>query len=181
MIDIAVKPFLPPGYFIRAASLPWEIRSAAHLRHKVFVEEQKIFQVDDRDDIDLMATHLVAVSTYAHEAETVVGTVRIHESEPGTWWGSRLAVDPAYRHIGKLGAELIRLAVSTANARGCNIFLANVQKQNVLLFRRLRWKVLKEIELKGVKHAHMHADLTYYPPIMNPVTGWYHKARSIAA
>ncbi|MFP3534813.1 GNAT family N-acetyltransferase, partial [Burkholderia sp. SIMBA_042] len=66
---------------------------------------------------------------------TVVGTVRIHESEPSVWFGSRLAVHDAFRGHSRIGATLIRLAVSSAHALGCRRFLAHVQSQNVPLFR----------------------------------------------
>lgn len=176
-----IHPFKSPGYFIRATSMPWEANGAADLRRRVFVDEQKIFERHDRDDIDMIATHLVALSTYAHEPDSVVGTVRIHEADPGVWWGSRLAVDPLYRKVGHLGAELIRLAVSSAHAQGCHRFLANIQMQNVGLFRRMRWKAIEEVDYHGVAHMRMAADLSYYPPTINPVAGWYHKPRKIVA
>ena len=175
MIELEPRQFQSPGYYIRAASKPFEARGAEALRRRVFVEEQGIFKAHDRDEIDLVATHLVALSTYAHEADQVVGTVRRHEESPGLWWGSRLAVDSAFRQVGRLGAELIRLAVGTANARGCHTFLAHVQKQNVPLFRRLKWTVLEEVELHGVPHARMAADLSFYPPCADPTAGWFMK------
>ncbi len=74
---------------------------------------------DDRDAIDEVAIPIVAVSMLGVAADDVVGTVRIHEAEPGAWWGSRLAVAADYRKVGALGAALIKLAVSSAHARGC--------------------------------------------------------------
>lgn len=173
MIELEHRQFHCPGYYIRAASTPFEARGAEALRSRVFVGEQGLFTNHDRDEIDLIATHLVALSTYAHEADQVVGTVRIHEESPGLWWGSRLAVDSGFRQVGKLGSELIRLAVRTAHARGCQTFLAHVQRQNVPLFRRLRWTVLEEVTLHGTPHARMRADLSYYPPCTDPVAGWF--------
>lgn len=76
--------------------------------------------------------------------------------------------------MGRLGSELIRLAVRTAHARGCQTFLAHVQKQNAPLFRRLRWKPLAEIDLHGAAHLKMQADLAAYPPFARPEEGWYH-------
>ncbi|MHA3978808.1 MSMEG_0567/Sll0786 family nitrogen starvation N-acetyltransferase [Halovulum sp. GXIMD14794] len=180
MIPLEPRAFACPGYYVRAASRPFEALGAQDLRHRVFVGEQRIFPEHDRDEVDLIATHLVALSTYAHEADQVVGTVRIHEERPGIWWGSRLAVDEGFRNVGRLGAELIRLAVSTANARGCERFLAHVQMQNVILFRRLRWRILDEISIHGTPHARMEADLSNYPRCENPETGWYHRARARA-
>ena len=175
MIELEPRQFQSPGYYIRAASRSFEAAGAADLRDRVFVQEQGIFPDHDRDDIDLIATHLVALSTYAHEADEVVGTVRIHEETPGLWWGSRLAVDLGFRQVGRLGAELIRLAVCTANARGCTTFLAHVQMQNVPLFRRLRWQPLEEVRIHDTPHMKMQADLSFYPPCGDPVAGWYHR------
>jgi putative N-acetyltransferase (TIGR04045 family) len=113
-------------------------------------------------------------------ADQVVGTVRIHEAEPGLWWGSRLAVHEDFRKIGALGATLIRLAVSSANAMGCHTFLANVQVQNGLLFRRLHWDVIEEFEIYGKPHLRMKADLAWYPPCSTPETGLVALARKAA-
>ncbi len=172
-----MKPFDPshfrcPGYFIKAAAAPFEKAGAADLRKRVFVDEQRIFKDHDSDAIDAVATTLVALSTYAHEPDEVVGTVRIHEPEPGLWWGSRLAVDRRFRTVARLGQQLIQLAVSTANGRGCHTFLAHVQAQNVPLFQKLAWSVEDEVNLHGFPHALMRADLSRYPAIDDPESGW---------
>ncbi len=172
-----MKPFDPshfrcPGYFIKAAAAPFEKAAAADLRKRVFVDEQRIFKDHDSDAIDAVATTLVALSTYAHEPDEVVGTVRIHEPEPGLWWGSRLAVDRRFRTVARLGQQLIQLAVSTANGRGSHPFLAHVQAQNVPLFQKLAWSVEAEVDLHGYPHALMRADLSSYPPIADPESGW---------
>jgi putative N-acetyltransferase (TIGR04045 family) len=176
-----ILAFQSPGYFIRAVSTAWETAGAFDLRKRVFVDEQGLFEHHDRDDIDTIATHLVAISTLAHEAHSVVGTVRIHQAEPGVWWGSRLAVDPEYRNVGRLGAELINLAVRSANARGCRLFNANVQLQNVILFRRMRWNCIEEVDCHGVAHMRMSAELSHYPPKYSPQDGWYHRPHKNAA
>ncbi|MGB3407227.1 MAG: MSMEG_0567/Sll0786 family nitrogen starvation N-acetyltransferase [Jannaschia sp.] len=172
--------FVTPEFLIRLATQAWEIGAAASLRHRTFVTEQGIFATDDRDHIDRKALPLVAVSTMASEADEVVGTVRIHEEAPGIWWGSRLAVVPEYRRVGRLGAELIRLAVGTAHARGCTTFLAHVQMQNVALFQKLHWTALGEKDLHGHAHMKMQADLAAYPPIADPARGWMALTRRAA-
>ncbi|MBY5934734.1 GNAT family N-acetyltransferase [Tateyamaria omphalii] len=164
--------FLSPDFIIRAAAQQWELEGVRQLRHQVFVREQGIFDRDDRDAIDDVALPLVALSTFASEADQVVGTVRIHEAHPRVWRGSRLAVAQSHRRMGRLGAELIRLAVCTAHGRGCDLFLAQVQMQNVPLFERLYWASLREIEVHGVPHMEMQADLAFYPPILDPFAGW---------
>ena len=172
--------FVTPEFLIRLATESWEIGGAASLRHRTFVAEQAIFADHDRDAIDHTALPLVAVSTMASEADEVVGTVRIHEESPGVWWGSRLAVASEYRRVGRLGAELIRLAVGTAHARGCTTFLAHVQIQNVPLFEKLSWRSLGEQDLHGHPHMRMQADLAAYPAVINPARGWMALTRSAA-
>ncbi len=174
------RPFLAADFTVKFATATWEKRGAARLRREVFCEEQGLFAGDDRDPIDEVAIPLVAVSMLGLLADDVVGTVRIHEPEPGLWWGSRLAVAAEYRKVGALGAALIRLAVCSAHARGCTRFLAHVQSQNALLFRRLRWDIVEEIELHGRPHVLMQADLAHYPPIRDPETGFHAQPRRAA-
>jgi len=164
-----------PAFRIQWASDPWMNRQAYALRRQVFCEEQRIFDGDDRDEIDAnepSTRNLVALSCLAGEADELVGTVRIHCAAPGVWWGSRLAVHPAWRLHGKLGSSLIRLAVCSAHALGCQDFLAHVQAQNVPLFRRLHWQLQEMRELHGQPHALMRADLDHYPPCTTPYAGF---------
>lgn len=172
MIVEPITAFIPAEYRVKYATQPWERAAAAALRRQVFCTEQGLFSGDDRDPIDAVATPIVAVSTLAVTPHDVVGTVRIHEPEPGVWWGSRLAVAEAYRKVGLLGSSLIRLAVASAHGRGATRFLAHVQSQNAPLFHRLRWTTLSEIDLHGRPHHVMEADLGYYPPITDPETGF---------
>ncbi len=172
MIFDPFPAFLPAEYRVKFATEIWEQREAAALRRRVFCEEQGIFAGDDRDDIDAIAITLVVISSFGVAPHDVVGTVRIHKAGPGEWWGSRLAVAPDYRRIGALGSSLIRLAVSSAHARGCRRFYAHVQSQNALLFRRLHWRTIAETELCGRPHHFMEADLAHYPPIADPEIGF---------
>lgn len=174
------RPFVASEFQVKFATESWERRRASALRRTVFCVEQGLFEGDDRDAIDAVAFPIVAVSLLGVAADDVVGTVRIHEAEPGVWWGSRLAVAAGYRRVGALGAALIRLAVSSANARGCRTFLANVQCQNVPLFRRLHWTSLEEFDLHGRAHHRMRADLGFYPPFVEAETGFRSLARKAA-
>ena len=181
MIADEFGPFAATHFRLKFALEPWERAGAAELRRAVFCGEQKIFRGDDADDIDRSAIHLVALSTMAVLADEVVGTVRIHQSEPGIWFGSRLAVDRRYRRVGALGAALIRLAVSSANSLGCTRFYAHVQAQNELMFRRLSWHRLSSLDLHGVPHVLMQADLDAYPPLADAPAGFHALATKAAA
>jgi putative N-acetyltransferase (TIGR04045 family) len=172
MIFEPFPEFLPSEYRVKFATEEWEYREAAALRQAVFCDEQKIFAGDDRDALDAIAIPIVAISSFAVAAQEVVGTVRIHQTEPGIWWGSRLAVAREYRKISALGISLIRLAVCSAHARGCKRFYAHVQAQNAPMFRRVGWSTIEEKMLHGRVHHFMRADLSKYPPFADAETGF---------
>jgi putative N-acetyltransferase (TIGR04045 family) len=157
--------FYPGEYRIEQARDPWQRAGCFALRRQVFCREQKIFDGDDRDKVDDDCILLAAASClFGHEDE-IVGTVRIHQPEPGLWWGSRLAVAKPFRRIGGLGAALIRLAVGTARFNGAEVFLAHVQAQNRPLFEAMQWRVLDEKTIHGRPHLLMQARISAYEPI----------------
>ncbi|TRW93105.1 MSMEG_0567/Sll0786 family nitrogen starvation N-acetyltransferase [Candidatus Methylobacter oryzae] len=180
MLNEAINRFMPNEYLVKWVTQDWEREQMLRLRQAVFCEEQGVFEDNDIDDIDQIATPIVALACVGGLPDEVVGTVRIHQSEPGVWWGSRLAVAADYRKLGNLGAALIRLAVTSAHAQGCHTFLAQVQSRNVPLFRRLHWRSLQEIELHGRPHHLMQADLAWYPPYADGETGFIATGRVAA-
>jgi putative N-acetyltransferase (TIGR04045 family) len=181
MIADAFAPFSACHFRLKAATERWESEGAAALRRRVFCDEQQIFRDHDRDAIDDTAVHLVALSTMAVLTDEVVGTVRIHEAEPGVWYGSRLAVDMRYRRVGALGAALVRLAVASARSLGCARFYAHIQPQNEAMFRRLAWERISEVELHGRPHVFMQADLAAYLPLAHAPEGFHALAGRVAA
>jgi putative N-acetyltransferase (TIGR04045 family) len=150
------------SYLFKLAQTPAEIASYYNLRRKIFVEEQALFQGHDLDDLDAIAYPIIAVAADAPTSE-VFGVVRIYEAKPRLWYGGRLGTHPDRRKGWQIGKGLIHQAVSTANAWGCDRFLATVQIQNVRFFQRLHWASLEEIEILGIAHYLMQADLNYYP------------------
>jgi putative N-acetyltransferase (TIGR04045 family) len=165
-------PYAPSEFRVKFAASLWEREGAYALRRAVFCEEQRVFEGDDRDAVDDYAITIVALSMLGFAEDRVVGTVRVHEDQPSLWRGSRLAVDKEFRRVGAIGATLIRLAVSSANAMGCQTFLAHVQAQNGLLFKQMHWETLAEVELHGRPHLEMRADLSHYPPCHAPEVGF---------
>jgi putative N-acetyltransferase (TIGR04045 family) len=156
-----------PPCDIRPVRHPHERASAHALRHLVFCVEQQIF-VSDLDDIDQDCITIVAISP----DQDVVGTVRIHEAAPALWFGSRLAVAPAWRRRAGLGPGLIAQAVGIAHGLGCRRFRAHVQAANVALFTSLHWQKLEFCDLHGKPHCLMQADLTHYPKRHLPALHW---------
>jgi putative N-acetyltransferase (TIGR04045 family) len=100
----------------------------------------------------------------AERGGDVVGVVRILEKSPRIWYGGRLGVDADFRRHNQIGKGLIWKAVTTANGWGCDRFLATVQIQNVRFFQRLHWRSTDELEIRGITHHLMEADLAYYQP-----------------
>jgi hypothetical protein len=175
--------FTAPDFIFKIAHTPQDFAGYWKLRKAIFCEEQNIFSGSDEDEIDERAIPIVCETLLAGMEDAVVGVVRIDEREPGVWYGSRLGVAaefrsvkklspgvatrnrlPIYRGLGALGAGLIFKAVSTAHALGCQKFLATVQHQNARFFERLHWKPLEDLELYGLRHVRMQADLAHYRP-----------------
>jgi putative N-acetyltransferase (TIGR04045 family) len=136
----------------------WQLRSA------IFCEEQHLFESSDRDALDERAFPIAAVHHGESHGGQVVGVVRIVEHRPRLWYGGRLGVHQAFRRHNQIGKGLIWKAVTTAHGWGCDRFLATVQIQNVRFFQRLHWSSVDELEIQGVRHHLMEADLHYYLP-----------------
>ena len=162
-----IDPFRPADFQVKRAELPFEILGHHRLRRQAFVTEQQIFSADDRDANDEIAIPIVAISCLLGDPDEVVGAVRIHETDSGHWWGSRLCVASHLRSA-HLGIELISFAVRTASAEGCTDFRAHVQSRNVGLFERLGWRTLGALTVHDRSHALMQADLAHYPPLDLP-------------
>ncbi|MEM9255199.1 MAG: MSMEG_0567/Sll0786 family nitrogen starvation N-acetyltransferase [Pseudomonadota bacterium] len=161
-----------PCFTIKWATSCWEQQQASSLRRQVFCREQGLFTECDLDERDHYAQSLVAVTNIGGWMDRVVGTVRIHEDRPRQWAGSRLAVEPCFRRNSHIGSALIRLAVSSAHALGCDRFIAQVQKPNERLFQRLHWESLAEHHIRDRLHVLMRADLDRYPPYFHPAAGF---------
>jgi putative N-acetyltransferase (TIGR04045 family) len=138
----------------------WELRSA------IFCEEQHLFEATDRDELDDGAYPITAIHHGSSHCGQVVGVVRIVEQQPRIWYGGRLGVQREFRRHNQIGKGLIWKAVTTAHGWGCDRFLATVQIQNVRFFQRLHWSSIDELEIKGIRHHLMEADLSYYLPAL---------------
>ncbi|MCU1657543.1 MAG: hypothetical protein JWO57_2199 [Pseudonocardiales bacterium] len=149
-----------------AATAAWTIERAddlrsieayRRLRHEVFVDEQRLFTNSDADaaDDDPRAVVLVARSGDG----SVLGGVRLAPAVEGAdigWWnGGRLAVARSARNAGGIGPALVRSACAHAEQLGALRFEATVQATNEVLFRRLGWARLNDVEVAGSPHIQM--------------------------
>lgn len=126
-----------PRIACRRASTDAELQAHLLLRRAVFVHEQALFAVDDRDERDDESSTLHAIGLVDDEP---CGAVRLYplDRHRRVWKGDRLAVMLEHR-ANHLGAELVRFAVATAGSLGGDRMIAHVQLPNVRFFERLGW------------------------------------------
>jgi putative N-acetyltransferase (TIGR04045 family) len=146
----------------RAACTPDELAAHHVIRHRVFVDEQRVFTNSDRDGND---GHPLTVRAIGLVEAAIGGTVRLFplDETAGLWQGDRLAVLPEHRAHG-LGAPLVRYAVRSATERGGEIMIAHIQLPNVAFFERLGWHRNGDVEnYQGLPHLPMAIDLAAGP------------------
>jgi len=137
---------------------PAELAAHFAIRRSVFVEAQRLFEDDDRDERDDDPSTLHAIGRTGDE---VAGAVRLYPLDgDGLWKGDRLAVLPTERAL-RLGAMLVRFAVRTAGERGGRLMVARVQARNVHFFERLGWRCDgRPAPMLGVTHQPMAIELS---------------------
>src|SRR5262245_15578287 len=121
----------------RLADGPDELEAHFAVRRRVFVDDQALFAVPDKDELDWTAGTLHAV---ALSDGLVAGAVRLYPlDDDGLWKGDRLAVLPEAR-VQRLGALLVRFAVATAGGRGGHTTGAQIPLANVPFFEHPGWR-----------------------------------------
>jgi putative N-acetyltransferase (TIGR04045 family) len=163
-VSSSARSTLPDGRLVPTCALArGDGQLAEHfaIRRSVFVEVQRLFELDDRDERDEHPATLHAVGLAGAE---VVGAVRLYPLDAeGLWKGDRLAVLPADRAL-QLGTMLVRFAVRTAGERGGRRMVAQVQVPNVRFFERLGWSRAGDpAPMLGVEHQPMAIALSRRP------------------
>ncbi len=115
---------------------PAELATHHRIRHAVFVAEQGLFQLDDRDvhDADAATIHVLGLDDGRPGGHRAALPARRRASGRATGW--RCCRE--HRHSGGLGASLVRYAVATAGALGGSRMVAQIQPGNVRFFRGAR-------------------------------------------
>jgi putative N-acetyltransferase (TIGR04045 family) len=141
----------------RLAETAEELAAHHAVRRRIFVDDQRLFVGNDRDERDLEPGTLHAVGV---DDGAVVGAVRLYPLANGYWQGDRLAVLPEAR-VRHLGALLVRFAVATAGERGGHTMVARIQLPNVRFFEHLGWHADGPASpYHGVTHQPMAISLT---------------------
>ena len=114
-----------------------ELEEYFAVRRRVFCDEQRVFDRDDRDERDGAPGTLHVVALLDGRVE---GAVRLYPlDELGVWKGDRLAVLPE-RRVHRVGAMLVSFAVRTAGELGGRRMIAQIQLANVRFFELLGWR-----------------------------------------
>jgi AIR synthase-related protein len=175
--DAATRRRLTP-FEIAPAQDGADLAAYRRLRRRVFVDEQGLFDRDDRDEHDDDPRTMVLLAR--DRDGLVLGGVRLHPADPGGpdlgwWYGSRLAVYPASRNGASgllresrstsqfartsaaypVGPALVRAACGYAEAAGVLRFDATVQPGAERMFRRLGWASVGPVTVAGQPHALM--------------------------
>jgi predicted GNAT family N-acyltransferase len=125
------------------------LEAAFDLRREVFVVEQGVPPELEIDELDPLATHLVAIVD-----EAVIGTLRILQHEGEVKVG-RVAVRAAARRTG-VGARLMEQAAAIARERGFDEIVLHAQISVAGFYRRLGYVEEGDpFEEAGIPHIAM--------------------------
>jgi len=155
--DMVLLGTKPARLYIEPATSASDRAEYYALRRAVFVDEQGLFDHDDRDwhDDDPRAVVLLA----RDRDGALLGGVRLGPAVPGPdigWWlGGRLAVDGRHRTGPGVGAALVRAACAYAESAGALRFEATVQAANEAFFARLGWLRVRPVGVAGHPHVLM--------------------------
>ncbi|HET7204323.1 MAG TPA: GNAT family N-acetyltransferase [Steroidobacteraceae bacterium] len=121
------------------------------VRRAVFIEEQRIPEHEEWDDVDPVATHVLAYVISATAKRDLVGTGRL---EPTGKIG-RVAVLPQYRGAGA-GLAIMRRLVDLALERGFTEVYLNAQTSARGFYERLGFRADgPEFDEVGIPHQRM--------------------------
>jgi putative N-acetyltransferase (TIGR04045 family) len=142
----------------RLVSAPGDLAEHMAIRHRVFVEEQRLFRETDRDQRDQDRGTIHVLGLWKGQP---AGAVRLYPlDDSGLWKGDRLAVLSEHRQH-RLGDFLVRFAVRTAGECGGTRMTAYVQLPNVTFFEQLGWeRVGDAIDYVGRPHQRMEIGLS---------------------
>jgi predicted GNAT family N-acyltransferase len=62
------------------------------------------------------------------------------------------------------GALLVQEAMKRVKKKGCRLFTANIQENNLSFFKKCGWEPIGEVkDYFGIPHIEMKADLNFIP------------------
>ena len=136
---------------VRWLAGPRELEQAFALREEVFYGEQGVPRQEDRDGLDDLALHVVAL---APAQERVIGTLRVVIDGARAKVG-RVVVARDWRGHG-IASRMLALALAAARERGCEQVRLASQVPVVPLYERAGFAVESEpFDEAGIPHVWM--------------------------
>ncbi|HEX9208105.1 MAG TPA: GNAT family N-acetyltransferase [Steroidobacteraceae bacterium] len=146
-----MSPSHPDDYVVDLATWQDDRAAIEHVRRTVFIEEQRIPEREEWDDLDPLVTHVLARTRPGSGKRDVVGTGRL---EPTGKIG-RVAVLPQYRGTGA-GVVIMRRLVQLAAERGFTEVYLNAQTSACGFYERLGFRAEgPEFDEVGIPHQRM--------------------------
>jgi len=124
-----------PDYVVRLATWEHDRVHIQSVRRTVFIEEQRIAERDEWDELDPVVTHVLVFEPPAAAKRDAVGTGRL---EPTGKIG-RVAVLPQYRGTGA-GVSVMRRLLELAAERGFQEVYLNAQASATGFYERLGFR-----------------------------------------
>jgi predicted GNAT family N-acyltransferase len=140
-----------PDYVVHVASWQHDRVQIQHVRRTVFIEEQRIADRDEWDDLDPVIPHVLAFAAADATKRDAVGTGRL---EPTGKIG-RVAVLPSHRGTGA-GLAIMRSLLNLAAERGFTEVYLNAQLSAARFYERLGFRTDgPEFDEVGIPHQRM--------------------------
>jgi predicted GNAT family N-acyltransferase len=139
---------------IREARTPEELAEVHRIRRKVFVDEQQMPRIMEKDRHDESATQLLA-----YDADRPVGTLRLRWMDPKTAKIERVAVLPELRGTG-IGRSMLESVESYAKRKGAKRLVLSAQWHARPFYEKLGYRDEgNPYEELGVTHIWMNKKL----------------------
>jgi predicted GNAT family N-acyltransferase len=140
-----------PDYVVQLASWQHDRVQIQHVRRTVFIEEQRIAERDEWDELDPVIPHVLVFAPADSMKRDAVGTGRL---EPTGKIG-RVAVLPSHRGTGA-GLAIMRSLVNLAAERGFTEVYLNAQLSAAGFYERLGFRADgPEFDEVGIPHQRM--------------------------
>jgi predicted GNAT family N-acyltransferase len=139
------------AYAVELTDWTRDVAAIKRVRTAVFIEEQRIDEREEWDDLDPVVTHALAYTGPAAGKRDLVGTGRL---EPTGKIG-RVAVLPQYRGTGA-GVAIVRRLMDLASERGFREVYLNAQTSALGFYERLGFRADgPEFDEVGIPHRRM--------------------------
>ena len=140
---------------VRRATTAEEIGACLAIRRTVFIDEQKVPEDLELDDLDNVCRHFLALPDKASPPKDAIGTARILFLDDGTAKAQRVAVLKTARKSG-VGAALMFALEGEAARAGRNLLILSSQASAIPFYEKLGYEAYGDTFMDaGIEHRMM--------------------------